>query len=187
MLLEIIDADQHTVPAPRLPTVIELCAAFTGRVPNPHPARAILLAAAMLTTAHDWVNPDEIVIGDQTYNGNGIDYDRTGSEALGEIGITDISEPVRAALVDRIDNAAADGGYPYRIGYAIDAIARAHGEYRRAASALETHTTNPRITQWNTRARRHIVATQRHYRILANQRTWTEGPNPEPPDPEPAS
>ncbi|WP_433717128.1 hypothetical protein ACQP2U_42760 (plasmid) [Nocardia sp. CA-084685] len=179
------DADKQQPHRPRppiLPTVIELHAAMAGRVPEQHPARTVLLGARMLTTVTKWVNPDSVVVGGENYDDTReYDHDSAGSEVLAEIGIADICDPIRITIIDRI-NQASGGWYNYRIGHAIDAIARAHWEWRRAWRPDTRAVHDPRIQQWITRARRQVVATQRDYRMLVNGRTWIEGPEPEPRD-----
>jgi hypothetical protein len=187
-LLEIINAREVAASVPRLPTVCEIRAALSGRVPELHPARTILLGAVMLATVRDWVTPDVVVLGSENYDGddnfrcNDTDPDYFGSEVLAELGIADVCTLVRTMLIDRIDDAAGSV-YQEVVGLAIDAIAAAHWEWRRAIAANTGHPdTDLGIALWVTRARRRVVAAQREYRMLAAGLTWPQGPDREPRD-----
>ncbi|WP_067665736.1 hypothetical protein [Nocardia miyunensis] len=166
------------LPEPRrfaqfLPTVCELREAMDGRVPADHPARLFLLAARLLTTVPDWINCDRFVVAGD--DGNEIAY---GSEVLADIGIADITDPVRTAIIDRINHAAKGCWFDNRVGHMIDAIARACWELRRATAAHLPG--SPGHTVWIARARHRVVAAQRDYRMLVRGRTWVIGPDPEP-------
>ncbi|MEU6562606.1 hypothetical protein [Nocardia nova] len=168
-------------PSPGLPTVRELQAAMEGKIPPDHPARTVLLAAFMLSTVGDWVNPERVTVGDENFTGSDLTYEYSGSEVLEQIGIDDIENPVRALIIDRI-NTADEGRHNYRLGHAIDAFARAHREWRHATAlhCVPSGLPDRRIPEWITRSRRHVVATQRDYRLLANGRAWIAGPDPAP-------
>jgi len=94
------------VGVPAVPRTPELCAAMTGFVPAAHPARAILGAALLLATVEDWVAPYTVHT----------DYGDSGSEVLWDLGIGEVSDLVRALLVDRINHAAAGARLAVRAG-----------------------------------------------------------------------
>ncbi|MGY2126406.1 hypothetical protein ACW9HJ_33620 [Nocardia gipuzkoensis] len=156
-----------------LPNSRELLAAMDGHIPEQHPAAVILRAAFLLATIRDWVLPDQVATADE----------HEGSVVLNDIGIGDITTVVRAVLIDRIENAA--DRYDNRIGPAIDAIARALWEYRRADEVVRTYR-NPfvpdpeaeaaRMHAWRVLARRDLIEARAYYTRLRRPTTWIDGP-----------
>ncbi|WP_280382512.1 hypothetical protein [Nocardia wallacei] len=103
---------------PPLPSSRELMVAMAGDVPAAHPATQILRAGFLLATIEDWMNASAVVTeqGDE------------GGDLLWRLGIFDVNDLVRDRLIDVINHAAAQAD----VGPAVDAVARAWWEYRRA-------------------------------------------------------
>ncbi len=140
---------------PVLPTSRELLAAMDGRVPCEDPAAPILRAAFLLANLDTWLDPDAVV----TRTGD------CGSMVLWELGIFDISQIVRARLVDDINRVACSG----QIGPAVDAVARAWFEHRRASGYRNTRFDD---ALWQ-RAVTALIAARVHYTRV--RRTHTLG------------
>lgn len=145
------------VCAAPLPTVGELVAAMSGEVPDDHPAVQILRAGFLLATIDDWVSPDRVVT----------DQGDLGSQVLWHVGVFDMSDLVRAHLIDRINHAAARGD----IGPAIDKLARAWWEYRRTTRYSES----PLDSLLHQKATTALIQARAHYTRLHHTAQATLG------------
>jgi hypothetical protein len=147
-----------------LPTSRELIAEMKGDVPEQHPAALILRAAFLLATVPDWVLPDTVVT----------DSGDAGSEVLRDVGVSDITDLVRAELVDRINYGAAR--YGNRVGPAIDAVARAWWEWQRASRRPAGPGDPMRIEQRRVLARQALTDARAAYTRTRRGTAWIAGP-----------